>query len=111
VSRAQTVTIANITTISTPGSRVSPTVIARSIKTPQRALLSNTGPAALFIAFSAQAVSNFNSVQDAFVLNPGQSVVFTLEATDSLYSAALGAGGQLSIHVSPAFPLGTWGAS
>lgn len=108
MSRAQRVTVPSINAIT---AAVGPAILARSSTKPQRALIKNSGGNVVLIGFSAQAVSDLSSASDTFPLNPGESQVFVLEIDDQLYASAIGAAGQVAAHVSPAFPIGTWGQS
>lgn len=108
MSRAQTVIVPNVATI---GGTVGPAILARATKEPQRVLISNSGPNIVLISFEAGPVSDVTSIQGAFRIGPGLSEVFVLEVRDQIYASALGANGLVSIHVSPAFPLGSWGGS
>ncbi len=112
MSRAQTLAIPSITVVSAVGSEVGPALLARATSLPQRALIRNTGPSIVLLSYVAQAVSDLTSVQDAYRLVPGVADVFVLEINDSIYAVSLGNDGQISVTVSPAFPLGhQWGGS
>lgn len=109
MSRAQTVIVPNVNAI---GGTTGPAILARATREPQRALISNSGPNVVLLSFEAGPVSDPSQIQGAFRVNPGTDVVFVLEVTDQIYASALGANGLVSIHVSPAFPLGgSWGVS
>lgn len=108
MSKTQTLSVPDIASLS---ASISPATLARASTTPMRLLAKNVGGNTLFVGMSAQAVSDQTSTVDAWTLVPGESQVYVLEVGDQMYAAAVGAGGAISIHLSPAFPLGSWGGS
>jgi len=97
-----------VQTLSVPsvGAGGNPSRLIQAAKTPLRVLVRNTGGTVIFIAHDVSDLSNINAVGAAYQLPAGQSDVFVVAPGQSIIAAAQGAGGQVSIAVSEAIPVG-----
>ena len=73
---------------------------------PARVLIRNTGGNPVLLAHDSADLAQLNSTGATYTLPPGQSDVIVLAPRQSLFAAAFGGGGQASVAVSEAIPVG-----
>lgn len=83
-----------------------PVAIARANETHKRVAVSNLGPTVVFLALDIQQLAS-QTPSDVFTIFAGQERVIPISPTQILYAAAVGGGGQVTVCVSPAVPLGS----
>jgi|SRR5882672_3655930 len=72
---------------------------------PMRVMVRNVGGNLVYIAHDANDVSQVNSTGGVYQLPPGASDVFVLAPRQSLFAAANGGAGSVSIAASEAVPV------
>ena len=96
-----------ILTIDVPalGSRNPARLTQAGAGSPLRVLVRNVGGVQLFISHELQNLTNVNSNGGTYQLPAGQSDVFVVAPSQSLFAASLGGGGKVSLAISEAVPL------
>lgn len=95
-------------TISVPQANVNnaPAVVATSGSVPLRVLMRNTGPVQVFVAGSSTDLQvSGGAVSAVYRLPAGQTDVFVLGPRQTIYVGGVGAGGEICVSVSEAFPV------
>lgn len=83
-----------------------PVVLARANETHKRVLVSNLGPTVVLVATDVQQLAT-QTPSDVFMILAGQERVLPLSPSQTFYAASVAAGGQVTVCVSPAIPLGS----
>lgn len=83
-----------------------PVVLARANEAHKRVLIRNIGPTVILVALESVVLAD-QTPSDVYTFLLGQEDVLPISPTQTLYAAAVGGGGRVTVCVSPAIPLGS----
>jgi hypothetical protein len=95
-----------LNTMNVPASgSASPGTLFKAADIPIRIVITNVGPALIFLAHDTATLTNTPVSANAYQLTVTQSVVLVLAPHQGVYAAALGLGGVVSVAMSEALPV------
>ncbi len=88
-----------------------PSLLHQAAQVPLRVVIHNVGGNLLFVGHSVSELAEPGTVGSAFQLLIGRELIVVLAPGQSVLAVAQGGGGLVSVAVSEAMPLQTWGSS
>lgn len=84
---------------------LTPAVLYTAGQIPVRVVINNIGGALVFLAHDQATLTASPVVANAYQLKTDKEVIIMLAPMQSLYAAAVGAGGMVSVAISDALPV------